>query len=236
MGAEAGAVAGFAAGVAAGAAVGVGFAAGAADGVEAVGVDASAAVAFDLEDFFAVVAVVSPAAGAAAESGVSDFLLFLDFAVVELPLAVVVVSADASAFFDLEDFFAVEESAGVEDSAATSAFFDFEVFFVVDESPVVELSAVSAFLDFEDFLAVELSAVVAESAVADFLVLEDFFAVEVSAAAVSSAVGVFFFFLDLAAAVSPWSVVAGVCAACAADAGRRVRLANTTRRATSREK
>jgi hypothetical protein len=217
VGATAGAEAGFAAGVAAGAAVGVGFAAGAvaADGVAAAGAEASAAaVFFDLEDFFApveLVVLVSLAAGAAAAvSAVPDFWLFLDFEVVELPLAAVVASAEVSAFFDFEDFF------------------------TVDASLVAELSAASDFFDLEDFFAVELSAAAVESAVSVFLLLVDFLAVGESAVA-SSEVVVFFFF-DFAALVSLWSVGAGVCAAWAADAGRRARFASTSRNATSKAK
>ncbi len=102
-----------------------------------------------------------------------------------------------------------------------------------DVSAVVEESAAADFLDLEDFFTVEVSAAAAESAVSVFLLLVDFLVVEESAAAVSSAGVVFFFFLDFAALVSFWSVVVGVCAAWAADAGRRVRLASTSRKATS---
>ncbi len=62
-----------------------------------------------------------------------------------------------------------------------------------------------------------------------FLVLEE------SAVGVSSAGVVFFFFFDFAAVVSLWSVAGVVCAAWAADAGRRVRVASTIRNATSSE-
>jgi hypothetical protein len=191
----------------------VGFAVGAAaaGGAAVAGAEVSAADFFDLEDFFAVVALVSLAAGAgAAVSAVSDFLLFLDFEGVELPLADVVVSADASAFFDFADFF------------------------VADESAVAAVSPSADFFDLEDFFAVELSAAAVVSAVSVCLLLVDFLALDESAAAVSSAVVVFFFFFDFAALLSLWSVDVGVCAAWAADAGRKVRLASTSRRVTSR--
>jgi len=207
VGVEAGAVAVVAAGVVAGGALGVGFTSGAAvaGGVAAAGAEASAAAGvFDLEDFFGVVA--SLAAGAAtAVFAVPDFLLLVDFAAVELPLAAVVESADAPAFFDFDDLFVVEESAGV------------------------EVPAASGFFDLEDFFAVELSASGVASAVSVFLLLVDFLVLEESAAAVSSGVAGFFFFLGFAALVSLWSAGAGVCAAWPADAGRRVRLANTSR-------
>jgi hypothetical protein len=196
----------------------------------------AAVVFFDFVDFFAVVVLVSLAAGAtAALSAVSDGLLFLDFAVVELPLAGVAVSAEVSAFFDLEEVFEADESAVVVLSAEASAFFDFEDFFAVEESAVAALSVASAFFDLEDFFAVELSAAAGVSAESVFLLLVDFLVVEESAAAVSSAVVAFFFFFDLAALVSPGSVVVGVCAACAADAWRRARFANTSSNATISE-
>ncbi len=186
-------------------------------------------------DFFAVAALVSLAAGeAVAVSPESDFLLFLDFAVVELPVAGVLASADESAFVDLEDVFEADESAVAELSTEASAFFDFDDFFVAEES-AAGLPVVSAVFDLEDFFVVELSAGAGVSAESVFLLLVDFLAVEESAAAVSSAVAAFFFFFDFAAVVSVWSVVVGVCAACAADAGRRARVASTNRNATSRE-
>jgi hypothetical protein len=194
----------------------------------------AAVVCFDFVDFFAVVALVSLAAGAtAALSAVSDCLLFLDFAVVELPLAGVAVSAEVSAFFDLEEVFEADGSAVVVLSAEASGFFDFEDFFAVEESAVAAVPAASAFFDLEDFFAVELSAAAGVSAESVFLLLVDFLVVEASAAAVS--VVAFFFFFDLAALVSPGSVVVGVCAACAADAWRRARFANTSSNATSSE-
>jgi hypothetical protein len=203
----------FEAGAAAGAAAGVDFSTGAvaAGGATPAGAEASAAaVFFDFEDFFAVVALDSLAVDAAAAvSAVSDFLLFVDFEAEELPLAAVAVSLEASAFCDLVDFFAVDES-GVAELLAASDFFDLEVFF-----------------------AVELSAAAAVSVVSGFLLLVDFLALEESAAAVSSAV-VGFFFLDFAVLVSLWSVVAGVCDAWAAAAGRRGKFAS--RRAASRAK
>jgi hypothetical protein len=268
VGGEAGAIVGLGEGVVAGSAAGVGFATGAtsAGGAEVAGAEASVAAAvFDLEDFLAAVeavALVSLFTGAATPvSAVSDFLLFLDVAVVELPLAAVVVSPDAWVFSDLEDFFAVDVSVAVELSAAssvadflvfldfevvelvlaaavasgdTSAFFELVDFFAVDVSADVELSAASVFFDLVDFFAVEMSGVALESAASDCLLLVDFLALEESAAAVPSGVVVFFFFFAFAALVSLWSVVAGVCAAWAADAGRRQRFASTSRRATSR--
>ena len=119
----------------------------------------------------------------------SDFLLLVDFAAVELPLAAVVVSAGASAFFDFVDFF------------------------VVDESVAAALSPSADFFDLEEFFAAELSAAAGASAASVFLLLVDFLVVEESAVAVSSAVAGFFFFLDFAALVSVWSVVVGACAA-----------------------
>jgi hypothetical protein len=240
-----GAEAGNTPGVEEGPAVGVGFAAGAtsAGGTKVGGAEASVPAAFfDLEDFLAVVgavALVSLFAGAAAPvSAASDFLLFLDVAVVELPLAAVVVSADASAFFDLEDFFAVDVSVAVELSAVSSEA-DFLVFLDFDavELPLTALGAsvdVSALFDFEDFFAVDVSAGVELSAASVFFDLVDFLALEESAVAVSSGGVVAFFFFDFAALVSVWSVVVGVCAAWAADAGRKLRFASTSRRATSK--
>ena len=88
-------------------------------------------------------------------------------------------------------------------------FFDLVDFFAVDESAAGVASAASDCLDLEVFFAVELSAVAVVSAVSAFLLFVDFLVVEESAAPVSSGV-VGFFFLDFAALVSLWSVVAGV--------------------------
>ena len=96
---------------------------------------------------------------------------------------------DASAFFDLEDFFTVDVSVAVELSAVSSeadflVFLDFDAvellltalgasvdvsalfdfgFFAVDVSAGVELSAASVFFDLVDFLALEESAVAVSS-------------------------------------------------------------------------
>jgi hypothetical protein len=125
----------------------------AAGGVAEAGADASAvAVFFDLADFWAVVELVALAPGPAeAESAVSDFLLFLDFAE-EAPLAAVEESADASPFFDFADCFEADVSAAVEPSAA-SDLFDLEDFFALELSGVAGEPAVSVFF-FLDFAAV----------------------------------------------------------------------------------
>jgi hypothetical protein len=206
-------------------------------GVVAVGTEASrATVFFDFEDLLGAVALISLAAGAAcAVSAVSDFLLFLDFAAVEVPLAADVVSADSSAFFVFEDFFEADESAVAEVSAVASTFFDFEDFFAAVASDAAGVSVASDFLDLEDFFAVVLSAAAGVSGESDFLLFVGFLVLEESAAAVSSAGGVFFFFFDFAVLVSLWSVVGVVCAAWAADAGRSAKFPSMSRNAKSNE-
>jgi len=171
--------------------------------------ESAVAVLLDFEDFFDVEALPVPEAGAAAEASVlSVFLLFFDLLALEGSV-----------------------EAAPELLAAASVFLDFDVFLVGELSAAVLLSAVSDFFDFDDFLGDEVSAAEA-SALPVFLLFADFLLLEASVEVASCESA--FFFLDLDALASLWSVE--VCAACPATACRTTVLQLTSSKADSNAK